>query len=210
MTAMSTKSSIQNLPKTTPVVMRSGMLLLPGGRISLNLESPVELGLLDISIRTHRMLGVVQTYNPGQGEIPFQMGCLGRIISFTETDEGCLVVLTGVCRFQLSPQDVLKNPADVILDYGTFSHDLRDQEDNPVDRNRLLKALGDYMNQYNVEGNWSDIIRAPSYRIITTLAMSGPFDPVEKQALLETQCLTDQCCMITTLMEMAVRATHIS
>lgn len=77
MTAMSAQISTQNLPNSTPIMARSGMLLLPGGQLSLNLESPLELEMLDISIRTHRKLGVVQTYNPGQGENPLPDGMFG-------------------------------------------------------------------------------------------------------------------------------------
>ena len=98
-----------DLPETVPVFPISGVLLLPGGQLPLNIFEPRYLAMLDAAMSGNRLIGMIQ---PAMTEVQANIlperpqlapvGCLGRITSFTETGDGRYIVsLAGVCRFRL-------------------------------------------------------------------------------------------------------------
>ncbi len=105
--------SFERLPDTLPIFPLSGVLLLPGGKLPLNIFEPRYLAMIFDSLAGHRMIGMVQPVQPGgfAGDgMPgddgkpkvHQVGCAGRIVSFNETEDGrLLLALSGVCRFQI-------------------------------------------------------------------------------------------------------------
>ena len=83
-----------------------------------------------------------------------------------------------------------------------------DYDDCPValDRNRLSAALGAYFNLHEISADWEAIDETPDERLVTSLSMICPFDPTEKQALLEAPTLADRAEMMISLVEMAIHA----
>ncbi|MBF0374076.1 MAG: LON peptidase substrate-binding domain-containing protein [Alphaproteobacteria bacterium] len=214
MSGVSSHPRFGDLPRTLPVFPLAGVLLLPRGRLPLNVFEPRYLNLVADALGEGRMFGMIQPVDPdaeGDGdedEPPalYRMGCTGRITSFAETDDGrLLITLTGLCRFRvLQEVEPLRGYRRLVVDYDPFRADLDEGEPAVVDRARLLAALKPYFKLEGLQLDWAAVDAAPDEALITALAMLCPFDPREKQALLEASTVTARCEMMTALLEMAV------
>ena len=136
----------------------------------------------------------------------YPVGCAGRITSFSETpDNRFLITLSGVCRFAIARE----LEADGLLyrrvsaDYSRFAEDLPDPAPITLDRDRLLPALRSYFERHGLTADWDAIDRANDEALVTSLAMACPFEPSEKQALLECRGESDRVAMMQALFEMA-------
>ena len=200
---------IGDLPRVIPIFPLPGVVLLPRGRLPLNIFEPRYLEMTQDAMASHRMIGMVQPADPTAGlEAPavYPVGCAGRITSFSETpDNRFLITLTGVCRFaigrELEPDGLLYRR--VRADYGHFAGDLPESAPLTIDRARLLPALRSYFERRNLTADWDAISRADDEALVTCLAMACPFEPSEKQALLECPSGTERVTMMQALFEMA-------
>ena len=199
-----------DLPQVIPVFPLCGALLLPRGRLPLNIFEPRYLAMIDHALRTTRVVGMIQ---PCGGETLrpnlFPIGCLGRLTSWSETGDGrFFITLTGMARFQVEAEIDSTTPyRQVQANYKAFPHDLEDGDDGvDIDRERLATSLKCYLKRHKIEADWSSIERAPAEVLINSLAMICPFDAAAKQGLLEAPTLCDRARMLTTLIEMATAA----
>lgn len=202
------------LPSTLPVFPLAGVLLLPRGRLPLNVFEPRYLNLVADALGEGRMFGMIQPIDPeadglgDEDERPalYRTGCTGRISSFAETEDGrLLITLTGLCRFRVIQEvEPLRGYRRLAVDYDPFRADLEDSAPVVIDRARLLAALKPYFKLEDLQLDWDAVDAAPDEALITALAMLCPFDPREKQALLEASTVTERCEMMTALLEMAV------
>jgi Lon protease-like protein len=202
---------IADLPLVIPVFPLDGVLLLPGGQLPLNIFEPRYLNMLDDAMSGERIIGMIQT-RPNHGSDPDRpslapVGCAGRVTSFAETSDGrYLITLTGVCRFRTGDELPARTPyRQVRADFAPFEPDLR--EDGPggtrtaADIDRLLSALRRYLDHRGLAIDWTDAESAPSDALINSLAMALPFDPMEKQALLEAETIFERKATLTALLE---------
>src|SRR5271168_4947492 len=95
---------LKDLREEFPVFPLPGALLLPRGRLPLNIFEPRYLAMVEDSLGNGRMLGMIQPNEnaPGTNRGPslYRVGCLGRLSHFSETDDGRnLITLTGLVRF---------------------------------------------------------------------------------------------------------------
>lgn len=201
------RTSRFDLPPVIPVFPLPGALLLPRGRLPLNIFEPRYLAMVDQALRTDRVIGMIQPCS-GQPARPdlFPVGCLGRLTAWSETGDGrFLITLSGMARFQVESElDCMTPYRQVQANYKAFPHDLEDCADEAgVDRARLAASLKCYLKQHQIEADWSSIERAPDEVLINSLAMICPFDVAEKQGLLEAPTLCERARMLTMLIEMA-------
>jgi len=210
---------LEDLPKTVPVFPLTGVLLLPHGRLPLNVFEPRYLALVDDALAARdRMIGMIQPRAPGSegmtrgGVVPppaalYTTGCIGRIMNFSETGDGrYLITLHGVCRFDTVEElPTTRGYRKVVADYARWQADLAPpgQVQGMIDRERLLGPLRAYFAAQNVTTDWDVIAETPDDRLISTLAMNCPFAPQEKQALLECPTLPALAEAVTVLIEMA-------
>lgn len=202
------------LPDELALFPLTGALLLPRGRLPLNIFEPRYLAMTRHALGHGRMIGLVQPMAEGQPGLSapdatplYATGCAGRIIAFQETDDGrYLITLRGVCRFtiaaELAMQDGFRNARP---DFAPFAGDLVEAPDGMIDRERLLAGLRGYFELQNIEADWNSIEQTPDERLVTTLAMVCPFDAGEKQALLESADLTGRAKLLIGLVEAALR-----
>lgn len=191
----------QDLPKILPLYAVDGTILLPRAHLPLIFQNKDEQAIVEYSFQEkHRLIGVIQT-TPEGGH--FQKGCVGRIIHFQD-GAAMYLTLAGLCRFQIeeifedSPVKTAK------VNYEGYESDLEDIIPDPfVDRPRLLRLLKDYLEDQNILANWDEIDHASDDLILNSLTMACPFEPIEKQALLEISTLSERCDMMIALMEMA-------
>lgn len=200
--------STDDLPETIPVFPLTGVLLLPRGKLPLNIFEPRYLNMVQDALATNRLIGMIQPRDPAATPNPplFDIGCAGRITSFTETDDGrFLITLTGVSRFRIrSEMATTRGYRRIVADWSDFAHDLDSDPPCTLDRDRLDQALRAYFRQQGISANWDSIGQAPLDRLVTSLAMICPFDAPEKQALLESADLNARAALLLALVEMAV------
>jgi len=211
--SMSTSANprrIEELPTTIPIFPLPNVLLLPRGKLPLNVFEPRYLEMVQDAIASHRLIGMVQPKNPKAApdhpEV-YQTGCAGRITSFAETEDGrYLITLSGVSRFDIVRELPIgeKLHRRVEVSYGRFADDLSEPNEPGLDRARLTPALKGYFTLHGLTADWETIERTPDHHLITCLAMICPFKPNEKQALLECPTTTARADTMITLIEMAL------
>jgi Lon protease-like protein len=201
-------SATSDLPRGLPIFPLPGVLLLPRGRLPLNIFEKRYLAMFDDALGDERLIGMIQPSDARANDPSpalFSVGCAGRITSFSETGDGrYLVALDGVARFRIAEELPLhRGYRRVTPDWTAFGADLA-EDNGTVDRHRLIELLQAYFRQQSLSANWDAISQAPDERLVTSLAMICPFEPPEKQALLEAGCLSDRARLMMSLLEIAI------
>ena len=200
----------EDLPTKIPIFPLTGVLLLPHGKLPLNIFEPRYLNMITAALAGHRMIGLIQPTGPNEGDQPdiYKTGCAGRITSFNESEDGrYLVTLSGLIRFDLAEELPLRDGYRVAVpDWGPYCDDLAEETGAGVDRDRMLRALKGYFTVNDVDANWDAIKDTTTDRLVNALAMMCPFQPSEKQALLEALSLGDRANVMVALLEMALVA----
>jgi len=200
---------LEDLPAEFAVFPLPGALLLPRGKLPLNIFEPRYLAMVLDSLANGRMFGMIQP-DPQRpqgdhGPSLYRIGCLGRLSSFSETDDGrLLITLSGVIRFAVAEEiGMRRGYRRIRADFAGFDDDLADPPPAAVyDREAMLTALRGYFAQRGVDANWDAIKRMSDESLVVTLAMACPFEPVEKQALLEAPTDTDRAATLLALLQM--------
>ncbi|WP_445680537.1 LON peptidase substrate-binding domain-containing protein [Radicibacter daui] len=208
---------LATLPDTLPVFPLMGCLLLPGGRLPLNIFEPRYLAMLDDALKGSRLIGMIQpreeeTVSEDGHRSPARLhpvGCAGRVIAFSETDDGrYLITLAGIIRFGIA-EELAAAPGGYRLvrpDWAPWQADLaRDGSGGEalIDRSRLVSLLKRFLSERNLSADWDAFKDAPEEALVTVLAMNCPFSPLEKQALLEAPDLAEQGRILMALLELA-------
>jgi len=194
-----------DLPQVIPVFPLPGAILLPRGQLPLNIFEPRYLNMIDDAMAGDRIIGMVQPQG-GPQRLPglSPIGCAGRITSFAETSDGrYLITLTGCARFRMSGEIPAQTPyRQIRADFTPFEADLSAPpvDDIGLDRDGLLDALRAYLEARGLDIDWDTAETAPPEALINSLSMALPFDPPEKQALLEAPGLTDRSDVLTALL----------
>jgi uncharacterized protein len=203
--------TFEDLPREIPIFPLNGALLLPHGRLPLNVFEPRYLAMTRDALSGPRMIGMIQPENPDDegGVRPpvYRTGCTGRIVQFAETPDGrYMITLAGLIRFDVESELAMKDGyRRVVADYARWRTDMEDSLEK-VDRDRLLGALKRFLERQKIGADWSAIEKAPDEQLVNALAMMVPFGPNEKQALLEAPDLVTRCDTMIALLEMAVAA----
>jgi Lon protease-like protein len=205
------------LPDILPIFPLTSVLLLPRGRLPLNIFEPRYLAMTRDALGGERLIGMIQPSDPPQdntGGGPgidrmnppvYPIGCAGRLTQFSETDDGrFLITLTGVSRFRIREElPLLDGYRRVVPDWRPFAHDRAAPGTPEFDRERLIRGLKSYFAQRQISADWEAIGKAPGEYLVTSLAMACPFASSEKQALLEAADPDERARLLTTLVEMA-------
>lgn len=206
-------SRLEDLPQILPVFPLPGVLLLPEGRLPLNIFEPRYLNMVQDALGWGRLIGMIQPNGPepDDGSEPslFETGCAGRISSFSETEDGrILLTLTGVCRFAILREvESVRGYRRVAADWSRFRADLILPPEPEIDRSRLLGVLKAYLKLHNIELNWNAIESAGNLALTVSLPMALPFEAREKQAMLEATTPARRGETLLALLEMAVAET---
>lgn len=204
----------EQLPPEIAIFPLPGALLLPQGRLPLNIFEPRYLAMVEAALANGRMFGMVQpdAGRPGCGNGPatYAVGCLGRLCSFSETEDGrFLITLTGLTRFRIAEERPLAPGGfrRVRADYAAFYDDLDTAVPAPsFDRAALLAALRGYFRARGIQANWDALEKAGDGMLVTSLSMVCPFAVAEKQALLEAPTPDDRAALLLSLLDMGARA----
>lgn len=188
----SDQDALSRLPSRFPIFPLSGAILLPGGNLPLNIFEPRYLQMTKDAMRGDKVIGMIQP-RPGSAGIEgdptlYPVGCLGKITSYESTEDGRnLITLTGLCRFEIAEELTVATPyRQVIAHFDPWQADLEPEAAPGSLRPDLVLALRRYFAVHDISVDWEQIERAPLDGLLTSLAMICPFEPPEKQALLET------------------------
>jgi uncharacterized protein len=200
-----------DLPETLSVFPLAGALLLPRGQMPLNIFEPRYLAMVDDALRDgHRLIGMIQPApaHPGTPERPslYRIGCAGRITQLAETgDARYLMQLTGVARFRVVAElEVATAYRQCRVDFFPFTDDfIARKGEELVDRKAVLAALTAFLKANDLKADWQDIENAPNEALVNALAMMSPFDPAEKQAMLEAPDLKTRAEILVAVTEIA-------
>src|SRR6516164_5405730 len=206
---MAQQRAVAALPTTLPIFPLPGVLLLPRGRLPLRIFEPRYLAMTRAALAGERLIGMVQPNDPVVSDATppvYPIGCAGRITSFTETDDGLfLITLTGISRFRIREElPLLEGYRRVVPEWTDFARDLEADENFGFDRDRLIRGLKGFFQHHQISADWDAIASTPVDRLVTSIAMMCPFEPSEKQALLEASDLDDRARLLTAIVEMAV------
>lgn len=199
-----------DLPSTIPVFPLSAALLLPGGRMPLNIFEPRYLQLVDETIAGARLIGIIQPgldgalRDDGEPEL-CAVGCIGRMTSFAESGDGrYLISLQGVCRFRILQELAVRTP----FRQCRIAPFLADLDEDPasadIDRTALLRAFRAYLQANDLEADWESVSRADNVMLVNALSMMAPYGPAEKQALLEAGDLRARAETLIAITEMTL------
>ena len=197
----------QDLPQVIAVFPLDGALLLPHAQLPLQIFEPRYVAMVDDVMAADRIIGMVQTRPGGDPERPGlqPIGCAGKITTFSETNDGrYLITLTGLSRFRIREELTIQTPyRQTRVDFIPFETDLQPPrgEDDGFDRMKLLAALKGYLERRSLDVDWETAKAAPAEALVNSLAMALPFDPAEKQALLEAPRLNERREALVALME---------
>jgi Lon protease-like protein len=210
MTGSSDTDPIARLPATLAIFPLEGAVLFPHGHLPLHVFEPRYRNLVEEALQGGRVFGMIQPRQDCPHPVPddaplFDTGCAGRIVSFSETDDGrFLITLKGLCRFRVARELPLHRGFRLVTpDFSPFVHDLCDYSDDGLDKDALLTAARCYLELKGIGCDWAAAAAAPAPALVTTFAMTCPFEPREKQALLESENLAACGSMLISLFRMA-------
>ena len=187
---------MNNFPKIIPVFPLSNFIIFPNTTVPLNIFEPRYIDMINDSMKSNKLIGMIQPKNSkNENGIPklHNVGCLGKITSFRETEDGrYLIELKGKIRFQiLNEVRTDKKYRSVEVDYKNYSNDLNDQNGrlNFSDLELIFKDLKSLFEKRGFIINWKALEKQSLNETINALAMASPFSLEEKQILLEAKNL---------------------
>lgn len=201
------------LPQEIGLFPLIGVLLLPHGQVPLQVFEPRYLSLIEWALGHGRLIGMVQPRAAGESgasvsdDAPLHaIGCLGRITGFEESEGGKLqITIKGLIRFRLLEElPLLQGFRRARVDYQPFRQDLVADAETPIDRDRLMRALKAFLKRRGISANWDALTGLPAEALVSLVAMLTPFEPGEKQALLEAPSLPERSKLLVGLLEMGL------
>lgn len=199
----------EDLPQTFPIFPLPRALLLPRGRLPLQIFEPRYLDMVDDALSSKRLIGMIQPCDvEGHSENPklFTVGCIGRITAFKETkDQRYYITLTGVCRYRIEQElDCVTLYRQVSGNFLPYPEDLSPEKENEnINRPQLISALKTYLAARQMNTDWASIENASNEGLVNSLSIIGDFDVGEKQMLLEAPTLPKRAEILTALIEFA-------
>jgi Lon protease-like protein len=196
------------LPPVVAVFPLTGAVLLPRAVLPLNIFEPRYLAMVRDALAGAQVIGMIQPRRASDARRPelFDVGCAGRITESRETGDGrMLIELTGLVRFRVDRElDVTTPYRQIVADYDAFQNDLaQPRAVSPAARAALEETLRTYLDANGLSADWDAVTGADDDSLVTTLSAVCPFDPVEKQALLEAPDLPGRAATLTALMTFA-------
>ena len=186
---------MKNLPKTIAVFPLSNFIIFPHTTVPLNIFEPRYVEMIQDSMKTNKMIGLVQPKNNGDGSIPnlHKIGCLGKITNFTDTSDGrYLIDLKGLTRFETIKEIKNDKPYRMFeINCNNFKKDLSLENENLKfsDLELIFKDLKLLFEKKGYIINWKSLEKQDLNETINALSMASPFSLEEKQILLESKNL---------------------
>ena len=189
------------IPSSIPLFPLDNVLLLPFGKLPLNIFEERYLKMALDSLKSHRLIGVIQPKN-NNNEL-FMMGCIGKITSFIETPDYRIVLnLEGVCRFILKERNLTPNGYyQANIKCHDYLDDLNSMEPQ-IDRDSLITKYENFFKMKKLEIDKNVLSDTSNLQLLSTLAMLAPFNKIDKQAILESPNLLSRVSTINSILDL--------
>ena len=190
-----------DLPKNIPLFPLENVLLLPFGKLPLNIFEERYIKMVHDSLKKDKMIGLIQPKN-NNNEF-FLMGCLGKITSYIETPDYRIVLnIEGVCRFILEEHHLnQKGYISAKINTKNYVEDLNDLEPQ-IDRSNLITKYSNFFKMKNLEIDKSVLAETSNLQLLSTLAMLAPFNKIDKQAILESPNVLERMNTINSILDL--------
>ena len=187
---------MKDLPKIIPVFPLSNFIIFPKTTVPLNIFEERYVDMVNDAMKSNKYIGMIQPRSSNSDlkkpEL-YNIGCLGKIVSFKETDDGrYLIELKGITRFQIVKEiETPKKYRECEVEYSTFNHDLEDEKEEIKfsDLELIFKDLKSLFERRGYIINWKALEKQSLNETVNALSMASPFSLEEKQILLETKNL---------------------
>ncbi|MBC8296076.1 MAG: LON peptidase substrate-binding domain-containing protein [Pelagibacterales bacterium] len=179
------------LPKIISVFPLSNFIIFPNTSVPLNIFEPRYIEMIDNSMKTDRIIGMIQPKKEKDG-IPqlYNVGCAGKIINFNETEDGrYLIVINGISRFKILEEINNNKPyRECKISFEEYIEDTKENynEIKFTDLELIFKNLKTLFKKKGYLINWKELEKQSLDQTLNALVMASPFSLEEKQALLET------------------------
>jgi len=195
------KINSAQIPNSIPLFPLDNVLLLPFGKLPLNIFEERYIKMTLDALKKNRMIGVIQPKN-NNNEL-FQMGCIGKITSYIETPDYRIVInLEGVCRFivhesYLTPSEYLQ----ANIDFQEYIEDLNEIEPS-IDRTTLIQKYSNFFKMRKLDIDKEVLAETSNLQLLSTLAMLAPFNKIDKQAILESPNIMQRIETINSILDL--------
>jgi len=181
------------LPKNIPVFPLSNVVFFPKTNLPLNIFEKRYLQLVKDCLTNDRLFGMVQSKRISSRET-YNVGCLGKITSFHETNDGRYIInLTGISRFKILKElENSKLYREFNVDYAIFSQDTQNKKEINFEISNIINSAKIFFKKKSYDLNWDELNILDSDQQINTIIMISPFSIEEKQILLETIHIKDK------------------
>ena len=187
-----------NFPKIIPIFPLSNFIIFPHTTVPMNIFEPRYVEMIDDSMKTNKMIGLIQPKKDNIGSIPelYEVGCLAKIINFRDTSDGrYLVDLKGLSRFRIIKE--VKNKRqyrECEISFRDFDGDSKLQKEDLKfsDLELIFKDLKSLFGKKGYIINWKSLEKQNLNETINALSMASPFSLEEKQILLESENLEER------------------
>ena len=195
------KVSSKNIPNNLPLFPLENVLLLPFGKLPLNIFEERYINMVLDSLQSHRMIGIIQPKN-NNNEL-FMMGCIGKITSYIETQDYRLVLnLEGICRFILKERNLTsKGYYQGVIETNNYLDDLNEIEPM-LDRKILIKKYTNFFKIKKLAIDQQILAETSNLQLLSTLAMLAPFNKIDKQAILESPNVKERIDTINSILDL--------
>jgi len=192
---------MSDIPDHLPLFPLDNVLLLPFGKLPLNIFEPRYIKMVLDSLKKQRLIGIVQPKD-NSGTF-FNIGCIGKITSFIETPDNRIVLnLDGICRFKISDSQLSQGGYhNANVETVDFIHDINLVEPM-IDREGLIKKFAQFFKIKKYDLDLNIIEETSNLQLLSTLTMLAPFNKIDKQAILEAQNLIDRLKVINTILDL--------
>ena len=191
----------QQIPNVIPLFPLDNVLLLPFGKLPLNIFEEKYINMALDSLKKDRLIGIIQPKN-NNNEF-FMMGCIGKITSYIETPDYRIVLnLEGVCRFILKEYHLnQKEYLTATIETKDF-HDDTNSLEPQIDRNNLIQKYSNFFKMKKLEIDTGVLSETSNLQLLSTLAMLAPFNKIDKQAILESPNLLQRNNTINSILDL--------
>ena len=186
-----------NLPKTIPIFPLSNFIIFPKTTVPLNIFEPRYIEMINDSMKSNKLIGLIQPKKYINNDVPsalHEVGCLGKITSFKETEDGRYIIeIKGLIRFKIIQQIKSLKPYRIYeINFNNFDHDLSEKKEDLKfsDLELIFKDLKTLFDKRGFIINWKELEKQSLDETINALAMASPFTLEEKQVLLEAENLS--------------------
>ena len=186
----------EDLPNAISIFPLSNFIIFPKTTVPLNIFEPRYIEMINDSMKSNKLIGMIQPKSSNNKQINpelHEVGCLGKITSFRETEDGrFLIELKGLIRFKKIKEMITENKYRVLnVNFENFYHDLENEKEDLKfsDLELIFKDLKSLFEKRGFIINWKALERQSLDETINALAMASPFSLEEKQVLLEAENL---------------------